>query len=155
MGALVAKSGRIGALRSAKPASWRMTAWVEILAIIVLCFGAEPARAATGGTTVAVDGANATITVRIDLCCLADAYEQMMYGQLVQLKVKAAQDRWNDALRNLSAKGCYELRVMFDMRLLNKEDPWDPGFHKINIDFTRPERSYSKDPLRRIDNADR
>src|SRR5437764_12174805 len=91
MGALVAKSGRIGALRSANPAICRMTAWVAILAIIVLCFGAEPARAATGGTTVAVDGANATITVRIDLCCcLADAYEQMMYGQLVQLKVKGS-----------------------------------------------------------------
>ena len=43
---------------------------------------------------------------------------------------------------------------MFDMRLLNKGDPWDPGFHKINIDFTRPGRSFSKDPQGRSANDD-
>ena len=100
-----------------------MKACIAILMLAALCFGAQGARAATGGTSVAVDGASATITVRFDLCCFQDATEQTIYGPLVQAEVQAAQDMWNAALAKLPGKGCYNLKAVFDVRLLNKGEP--------------------------------
>ena len=89
-----------------------------------------------GGTTVTVDGSTVTITVHIDLCCVQDASEHDIQTPLVMAEVKAAQDVWNQALAELPAKGCYSIKVVFDARLLNKGDPWDPGYHHIDIHFT-------------------
>ena len=123
-----------------------MKACIAILMLAALCFGAQGARAATGGTSVAVDGASATITVRFDLCCFQDATEQTIYGPLVQAEVQAAQDMWNAALAKLPGKGCYNLKAVFDVRLLNEGEPWDPDYHQIKIDYERPGRSFSTDP---------
>jgi hypothetical protein len=123
---------------------------IVFLGTLFLLVGAAlPAFAAPapggGGTTVTVDGTTVTITVHLELCCLQDASERDVWTPLVLADVKAAQDLWNNALADLPAKGCYDLKVVFDARLLNKGDPWDPGYHEISMNFSQRGVSYSND----------
>jgi hypothetical protein len=68
-----------------------------------------------GGTAVTVDGASVTISVHIDLCCLPEhASQRDVWTPLVLAEIKATQDMWNQALAVLPAKGCYNIRVVFD-----------------------------------------
>jgi hypothetical protein len=107
-----------------------------------------------GGTTVTVDGSTVTITVHFDLCCTPeDASQRDVWTPLVRAEIKAAQDQWNQALANLPANGCYELRVVFDARLLSKGDGWDEGYHRINMGYTEG-RSGSQDPESTSPNTD-
>jgi hypothetical protein len=108
-----------------------------------------------GGTTATVDGTTVTITVHIDLCCIPEDAQRDIWVPLVRAEIKAAQDMWNDALAKLTAKGCFDVRVVFDARLLNTGDPWDPGYHQINIHFnTGGGKSYSRDPAASSPNSD-
>jgi hypothetical protein len=134
----------------------------QLLRIAFFCFAtsficmAAPVAAAPngGGTTVAVDGSTVTITVHFDLCCIPeDASQRDVWIPLVRAEIKAAQDQWNRALANLPAKGCYELRVVFDARLLNKGDAWDEGYHRISMNYTEG-RSGSNDPTATSPNTD-
>jgi hypothetical protein len=122
-----------------------------------VCMAASSTAAVTpggGGTTVTVEGSTVTITVHFDLCCIPDdASERDVWTPLVRAEIKAAQDQWNQALANLPAKGCYELRVVFDARLLNKSDGWDQGYHRINMSYTEG-RSGSQDPESTSPNTD-
>ena len=90
---------------------WR----VAIIIMIACCFCARSVHAEAGGTTVAVDGANVTIAVHLDLCCTKDASDETVCGPLIQAEVKAAEDMWNAGLANFAGKGCYNLRVVFDV----------------------------------------
>jgi hypothetical protein len=116
---------------------------IAILAIATVFTAlAVPAAAAPalggGGTTATVDGTTVTITVHIDLCCIPeDAAQRDIWVPLVRADIKAAQDMWNEALAKLTAKGCFDVRVVFDARFLNTaKDPWDPGYHQIILHFT-------------------
>jgi len=123
---------------------------VAVLAItIALIAVTTPVVAAAmpggGGTTATVDGTTITITVHIDLCCVHDASERDVWTPLVLAEIKAAQDMWNDALAKLSARGCFNIKVVFDGHLLNQGDPWDPGYHQIDLYFLTKGGNYSDD----------
>jgi hypothetical protein len=119
------------------------------IAMCLIFSAAAPVVAAPwgsgGGTIVTVDGSTVTITVHIDLCCVHDANERDVWTPLVLAEIKAAQDIWNQALANLPAKGCYNIKVVFDAHLLNKGDPWDPGYHQIDLYFSTKGGNYSDD----------
>lgn len=120
------------------------------LGIALFLIGAAPPVFAAsapggGGTTVTVDGPTVTITVHIDLCCVQGASERDVWAPLIAAEVEAAQDMWNQALAEQPAKGCYDIKVVFDARVLNKGDPWDPGYHEINMKFGQRGMSYSDD----------
>jgi hypothetical protein len=119
---------------------------------MALPVGAAPPSG--GGTTVSVDGSTVTITVHFDICCIPeDASQRDVWAPLVRAEIKAAQDQWNQALANLPAKGCYQIKVVFDAHLLNKGDPWDPGYHRITMHYTEG-RSGSQDPMSTSPNTD-
>lgn len=107
---------------------------------------AVPARAAPevtslgGATTVAVDGTTVTITVHIDICCFDDVGTTLVAH--VMNEVRASQDMWNKALAKLPAHGCFDVRVVFDARLQNLDDPWDPGYDRVTMYFDQPGRSW-------------
>jgi hypothetical protein len=123
-----------------------MRRWLAALGLLVLVAMA-PARAASpeatgevtslgGGTTVAVDGTTVTITVRIDIRLLTDVETQ--FAARIYNEVKAAENMWNEALAKLPAHGCFDVKVVFDVRLLTKDDGWDPGYHQVEMDPDRP-----------------
>ena len=93
-----------------------------------------------GGTTVTVDGLTVTITVNMDICCLPeDASQRAIFEPLVLGEIKAAQDKWNQALADLPAKGCYQIKVNFNARWLKKGEAWDNGYHHITcLLYTSP-----------------
>jgi hypothetical protein len=93
-----------------------------------------------GGATVAVDGTTVTITVHIDLCCFDEVGTTLVAH--IMNEVKAAQDMWNKALAKLPAHGCFDLKVVFDARLLDLKDPWDPGYNPITMYFDQPGDSF-------------
>jgi len=105
-----------------------------------------------GGTSVSVDGSNATITVRIDFCCrstdaagpggnvAADAWENGILDM-----VKAAQNMWNDALAKYPAKDCLKIKTAFEAKFVQDQQHWDPGYHRILAQGTAA-NSGSKDP---------
>jgi hypothetical protein len=135
-----------------------MRAWLAALSALALCHGA-PAMAAPapggGGTTATVEGSTVTITVHIDLCCMQDAQEREIYRPILLSEVKGAQDLWNQGLAKFSAMGCFSVRVVFDARILNKGEAWDPGYHQIKVDLTHPVgRSVSYWPPNIPQNAD-
>jgi len=45
-----------------------------------------------------------------------DAAERDAFVPLVQAEIEAARDMWNEALAKLPAKGCYDIKVVFDAR---------------------------------------
>lgn len=107
-------------------------------AVVLSQPAARPAVAqGGGGTTVSFNGSALTITVNFDLCCATGASEQTIYGPLVPLEVKLAENQWNEALAKLPAKGCFPITVVFSMHLL-KRPIWDSGYHQINFDFAHP-----------------
>jgi hypothetical protein len=119
-----------------------MKAWLAALGLLALV-AVAPASAAPalsgGGTTVTVDGATVTITVHIDICCFDDVGTTLVAR--VMNEVRAAQDMWNKALAKLPAHGCFDVKVVFDARLLNEGDPWNPGYHRVTMIFDKPGRS--------------
>jgi hypothetical protein len=148
---------RFGAFRSAGTALRRIGAGLALLGLVTL-IAAQPAVAASGlgggGTVATVDGTSVTITVHIDLCCVPeDAATRDAFVPLVQAEIKAAQDMWNRALANLPAKGCFDVKVVFVARLLNKGQAWDPDYHRITLNFS-PGRPYSEDFWATSKNAD-
>ena len=126
-----------------------MRAWLTALGLLALV-AAAPARAAPevtgevtslgGGTIVAVDGTTVTIIVHIDICCFDDVGTTL--AAHIMNEVRAAQDMWNKALAKLPAHGCFDVKVVFDARLQNLNDPWDPGYHHIRMYFDQPGRSF-------------
>lgn len=125
-----------------------MKAWLAALGLLALVATAPAAAVpnlGSGGTTATVDGTSVTITVNIDLCCF-DAYAREIFGPLVLTEIKAAQDMWNEALANLPAFGCWDVKVVFNAHLLNKEQAWEAGYHQITMELTKPGRSGSQDP---------
>src|SRR5947208_8485290 len=125
-----------------------------IVMMIACCFCARSVHAEAGGTTVAVDDANVTIAVHLDLCCTQDASEVTVWGPLIQAQVKAAEDMWNAGLASFAGKGCYNLRVVFDVRLLKQGEPYGAGRLTIPIDLSKPGRSLSHDPDMKNQNED-
>jgi hypothetical protein len=128
-----------------------MRAWLAALGLLALV-AAAPARAAPalsgGGTSVAVDGTTVTITVHIDICCFDNVGTTLVAH--VMNEVRAAQNMWNEALAKLPGHGCFDIKVVFDVHLLNKGDARDPEYHQVTIDFDRPcaaedNRSYAAD----------
>jgi hypothetical protein len=114
-----------------------MKAWLAALGLLALSVVA-PALSG-GGTTMTVDGTMVTITVHIDLCCFDDVGTTLVAR--VMNEVRAAQDMWNKALAKLPAHRCFDVKVVFDARLLNEGDPWDPGYHRVTMNFDKPGRS--------------
>lgn len=104
------------------------------------------------GTSVAVNGSDATITVRIDFCCRADdaagpggttgadASENYVLDM-----VKAAQKIWNDGLANYPARDCLKIKAVFDAKFVEDQQHWDPGYHRIVVHYSA-NSSGSKDP---------
>ena len=125
---------------------------VLLTAALAAMSGAPPApalaaaAAAGGGPTATSEGGAVTITVRIDLCCAADASEQTIYGPLINDEVAQAEAGWNAALAKLPLNECFPIKVVFQARLLNRGEKPNPLAHQIRIDFTRPGRPYSLDP---------
>ncbi|MFI5012945.1 MAG: hypothetical protein ACHQAY_11425 [Hyphomicrobiales bacterium] len=117
-----------------------MRAWLAALGLLALVAaapaGAAPELSLGGGATVTVDGTTVTITVHIDICCFDDVGTTL--AAHVMNEVRAAQDMWNKALAKLPAHGCFDVKVVFDARLLNEADPKDPGYHQVKIDFDKP-----------------
>ncbi len=109
-------------------------------AVYFICIAAPLVAAPApggGGTTVTVNGLTVTITVNMDICCLPeDASQRAIFEPLVLGEIKAAQDKWNQALADLPAKGCYQIKVNFNARWLKKGEAWDNGYHHITFDFT-------------------
>ena len=128
-----------------------MRAWLAGLGLLALVAtaSADAAQAQSGGgTTVTVDGTTVTITVHIDICCFDNVGTTLVAH--VMNEVRAAQDMWNAALAKLLAHGCFDIKAVFDVHLLNKGDARDPEYHQVTIDFDRPcaaedNRSYAAD----------
>jgi hypothetical protein len=113
---------------------------LALVATVPAC--AAPEVTSLGGaTTVAVDGTTVTITVHIDLCCFDDVGTTLVAH--IMNEVRAAQDMWNKALAKLPAHGCFDVKVVFDARLLNWSERWDAAYDQITINFDQPGRSYS------------
>jgi hypothetical protein len=128
-----------------------MRAWLAALGLLALVATAstESAQAQSGGgTSTTVDGTTVTITVHIDICCFDNVGTTLVAH--VMNEVRAAQDMWNAALAKLLAHGCFDIKVVFDVHLLNKGDARNPEYHQVTIDFDRPcaaedNRSYAAD----------
>jgi hypothetical protein len=123
-----------------------MKRWLAALGLLAVVATA-PARAASpevtgevtslgGGTFVAVDGTTVTIIVRIDLCCFDEVATTLVAH--IMNEVKAAENMWNEALAKLPAHGCFDMKVVFDVRLLMRDDRRDPGYHQVQMDPDRP-----------------
>jgi len=117
----------------------------NIALLLALLFFPHNATAA-GGTVVTVNGSTVTITVRINLCCLHDAVERAIWQPLALAEIARAQAMWNAGLANFQARGCYNIRIVFDIRFLNRSSrdaapPWENGYHRITVDFDQPGNS--------------
>ena len=68
------------------------------------------------GTAVTVDGASVTISVHIDLCCLPeDASQRDVWDSVSSSGDQSDAGYVEQALAVLAAKGCYNIRVVFDL----------------------------------------
>jgi hypothetical protein len=110
-----------------------------LLALVAAAPAGAAAASSSGGTTVTVDGTTVTITVHIDLCCFDDVGTTLVAR--IMNEVRAAQDMWNKALAKLLAHRCFDVKVVFDARLLNKSDARKPGYHQVSMIFDKPGRS--------------
>jgi hypothetical protein len=118
---------------------------VMVAAVVLSPVVAHTAVAGGGGaTSVSFNGTALTITVNIDLCCAPSASAQTIYGPLIQEEVKQAENLWNEGLSKLPAKGCFPIKVVFKVHLLQTRN-WEKGYHQIDIDLYKPGRSMSLD----------
>jgi hypothetical protein len=108
----------------------------------------------SAGTTVNVEGSNATITVHMDLCCNLPASlaaygrpdaNDIAWQNSVLASIKGAQDMWNEALAKYPAKDCLHINVVFDAKWVD-DGHWDNGYHRIMVS-SGPVRSGSQDPM--------
>ncbi|HET7678778.1 MAG TPA: hypothetical protein VFK79_01425 [Xanthobacteraceae bacterium] len=119
------------------------------LLLALLAFPHEAKSA--GGTVVTVNGPAVTITVRINLCCLHDAVERNILQPLALVEIARAQAMWNDGLAKFQARSCYDINIIFDIRILSRSSreaapPWEDGYHRLVIDFDQPGTSNVFDP---------
>src|SRR5687768_5686906 len=126
-----------------------MTAFLLIVRniafLLALLVFPHEARSA-GGTAVTVSGSTVTITVRINLCCAHDAVERNILQPLALAEIARAQAMWNEGLANFQGGGCYNIKIVFDVRFLNRTSrdappPWEDGYHRIAVDFDQPGQS--------------
>lgn len=116
---------------------------VALAAIAGLPRPVSGAAADTGsGTTATSEGGGVVITVRIDVCCAANANQRVVFDRIVQNDVTQAEAEWNRALGKLPYRDCYPIKVAFRARLLNKGDKPSTHAHQIKDDFVLAGRGH-------------